>query len=313
MAAAEPDIEAIAASDGIKVFTYSDAVVEKREVLVRDIHDEFEPFERQSITFIVLQPGSKVIVPPNPNNKDPAHSEAICDGGAVCLENGVYELEWSGGIVGFSSQTAEEFTDSGASITFFETDQFDTELCFVVLESQTAVPSSTGFTDVKATDFFAKPVKWALEHQITGGTSKTQFSPQQPCSISQILTFLYRANGSPETKINNPFSDVSSSNYYYLAALWAYENGLVSRNKLNGETPCTRAMATGYLWKLAGSPTQLTSKYHFSDVPASASYAKAIAWAVDGGITSGTAKTTFSPDTVCNRGQIITFLYRAMA
>ena len=89
MAAAEPDIEAIAASDGIKVFTYSDAVVEKREVLVRDIHDEFEPFERQSITFIVLQPGSKVIVPPNPNNKDPAHSEAICDGGAVCLENGV--------------------------------------------------------------------------------------------------------------------------------------------------------------------------------------------------------------------------------
>lgn len=136
---------------------------------MRDIHDEFESFERQSITFIVLQPGSKVIVPPNPNNKDPAYSEAICDGGAVCLENGVYELEWSGGIVGFSSQTAEEFTDSGASITFFETDQFDTELCFVVLESQTAVPSSTGFTDVKATDFFAKPVKWALERQITGG------------------------------------------------------------------------------------------------------------------------------------------------
>ena len=137
-----------------------------------------------------------------------------------------------------------------------------------------------------------------------GGTSKTQFWPQQPCSVSQILTFLYRANGSPETKINNLFSDVSPSNY---------ENGLVSINKLNGETPCTRATAIGYLWKLAGSPTQLTSKYHFSDVPASASYAKAVAWAVDGGITSGTTKTTFSPDTVCNQGQIITFLYRAMA
>jgi len=174
-------------------------------------------------------------------------------------------------------------------------------------------PAYAGFTDVTADDYFAEPVKWAVGNKITNGTSKTLFSPQQPCSISQILTFLYRAKGSPAIAIKNPFSDVSPDNYYYSAALWAYQNGLVSGGKLDGGNPCTRAMAINYLWKLAGSPIISNAGSHFSDVPASASYAVAVEWAVKEGVTNGTAKTTFSPDLVCNRGQIITFLYRAMA
>ena len=164
------------------------------------------------------------------------------------------------------------------------------------------------FTDVKSSDWFFEPVRWAIGKGITNGTTATTFSPNDDCMIAHILTFLHRAKGSPEPTITNPFSDVKTGDYYYKAALWAYEKGLVSGSQFNGTAPCTRSMVVTYLWKLAGKPA--AGGNDFTDVPASADYAQAVTWAVNRGITNGTSDTTFSPGMVCNRGQIVTFLYR---
>ena len=179
------------------------------------------------------------------------------------------------------------------------------------LSIQPSVPTVGGFTDVKTGDYFAEPVLWAVEKKITAGTSKTTFSPNENCSVAQILTFLWRANGSPEPTTANPFSDVKSGDYYVDAAAWAYEKGLVSGTTFGGNTPCTRSMAVTYMWKAAGSPSAEAAS--FADVSAGADYAQAVAWAVERGVTAGTSATTFSPDSVCTRGQIVTFLYRAFA
>ena len=165
------------------------------------------------------------------------------------------------------------------------------------------------FDDVKVGDFYADAVLWAVEKNIASGTSATTFSPNSTCTRAQILTFLWRANGSPAPTISNPFSDVTSGAYYADAAVWAYEKGLISRSAFGGDTPATRAATVTYLWKLAGSPS--ASTFAFTDVPNTADYSQAVAWAVEQGITSGTSKTAFSPDTTCTRGQIVTFLYRA--
>lgn len=121
-----------------------------------------------------------------------------------------------------------------------------------------AVPAfaadSSGFTDVKANAYYAGAVKWAVDKKITSGTSATTFSPQKTCSVAEILTFLWRAKGQPEPTAQNPFSDVKAGDYFYKAALWAKEKGLVSGSRFNPTAPCTRAMVVTYLWKLAGSP-----------------------------------------------------------
>lgn len=161
------------------------------------------------------------------------------------------------------------------------------------------------FSDVVAGSYYENPVKWAVRYGITSGTSATTFSPNQTCTNAHILTFLWRAKGSPEPTINNPFADVKTTDYYYKAALWAYDNGLISGNQFCGSTPCTRGTTVTYLWKLAGSPDAGESS--FTDA---GQYSSAVAWAVKQGITSGTSVTTFSPDRTCTRGQIVTFLYR---
>lgn len=166
-----------------------------------------------------------------------------------------------------------------------------------------------GFIDVSEGAYYFNPIQWAIENQITSGTSTTTFSPNETCTNAQILSFLWRANGSPEPTIKNPFADVKNSDYYYKAALWAYENGLVSGSFLGSGTKCTRSMTVEYLWKVVGSPSS-NKETTFTDVPANADYAKAVAWAVEKGITSGTGATTFSPNETCTRAQIVTFLYR---
>lgn len=171
--------------------------------------------------------------------------------------------------------------------------------------------TTTGFTDVKSTDYFADAVAWAVDRGITSGTSDTTFSPSNTCTTSQILTFLWRADGSPEPKAANPFSDVKESDYFYKAALWASERGLVSGSTFGGDTPCTRAATVTYLWKLAGSPSVPAAS--FADVPSNSEYAPAVAYAVSTGITDGTSKTTFSPEGICTRSQIVTFIYRYRA
>jgi hypothetical protein len=175
------------------------------------------------------------------------------------------------------------------------------------------VTSLTAFTDVPESAYFSKPVTWAVEHGITEGKTTTTFSPYETCSNAHILTFMWRAAGEPEPTIDNPFTNVTGSEYYAKAAVWAVEQGMIpSGSTFAASTPCTRAMAMEYFWKQAGSPaTTVTNK--FTDVSSSASYAQAVAWAVSKGITDGKTATTFVPNETCSRAHIVTFLYRAIA
>lgn len=159
--------------------------------------------------------------------------------------------------------------------------------------------------DVKTGDWFARPVMWAVEKGITAGTGGGGFSPDDDCTQGQILTFLWRAYGSPA-----PSGRVSGGAYYAVPLQWARERGAVS-GSLNPDSPCTRSDAVTYLWKLAGSPSARAAG--FSDVPAGADCAKAVDWAVERGVTAGVSQTEFGPDVVCTRGQIVTFLYQALA
>lgn len=179
--------------------------------------------------------------------------------------------------------------------------------------SRASASNAAQFTDVNSGDYFADAVQWAVDEGITSGTSATKFSPNEDCTVAQIVTFLWRANGSPSMYgmrggIDNPFSDVKDSDYYLEAAAWAYKCGIVSGGTFGGDAPCTRAMAVTYMWKAAGSPS--ADPASFTDVPDGAEYADAVAWAVEQGVTSGTSAAAFSPDDVCTRGQIVTFLYQ---
>ncbi len=172
------------------------------------------------------------------------------------------------------------------------------------------------FTDVKdETKWYFDAVIWAVNDGITAGTSDTTFSPNMDCSRAQIVTFLWRAAGSPEpTTTKNPFTDVKKSAYYYKAVLWAVENGITagtSSTTFSPDKSCTRAEAVTFLYRYEGSPSVSTTS-KFTDV-GSTWYTNAVAWAVKNGITAGTTKTTFSPNTTCSRAMIVTFLYRDLA
>ena len=179
--------------------------------------------------------------------------------------------------------------------------------------NEVRLPESTKlqFEDVSPDAWYANPVQWAIDIGITSGTSPTTFSPALTCTKAQILTFLWRAVGSPEMTGENPFSDVKTTDYYYAAALWANSKGLATGNTFDGTSPCTRAATVVYLWKYAGSP-QASYNGKFSDVSSDSDYASAVSWAVNNNITSGMSDTSFSPDTTCTRGQIVTFLQRAL-
>ena len=172
--------------------------------------------------------------------------------------------------------------------------------------------SSASFTDVKAGAYYENAVKWAVDKKITEGTSSTTFSPDDTCTRAQIITFLWRAVGSPKAASNNPFADVKETDYYYNAAVWASEKGMVTGKIFAADTPCTRASTVTYMWQNAGAPqTKVSDK--FGDISPTESCAQAVAWATENGVTSGTSATTFSPQTICSRGQIVTFLNRALA
>ena len=174
-----------------------------------------------------------------------------------------------------------------------------------------ATPAASAFSDVSATAYYAEPVKWAVENGVTAGTTATTFSPNNTCTNAHILTFMWRAAGSPEPTASNPFTNVSGSEYYAKAAMWAHENGMISGTAFEDGKACTRAMTMEYFWKQAGSPeTEVSDK--FSDVVDGDSYAQAVAWAVANGVTAGVTDNTFVPDQTCTRGQIVTFLYRAL-
>ena len=167
-----------------------------------------------------------------------------------------------------------------------------------------------GFSDVTEKDYFAQPVLWAVEKKITGGTGNGKFSPGNTCTQAQILTFLWRAQGSPEPAGTVEMENFDGTEYYYKAVRWAAEQDMVL-GEFNPDQPCTRALAVTFLWKRAGSPAAAPAS--FTDVSAEAEYAQAVAWAVEKEITGGTSAATFAPDNTCTRGQIVTFLYRAFA
>ena len=175
------------------------------------------------------------------------------------------------------------------------------------------LPSKTGvsepgspFDDVRSSQYFYQPVKWAVANGITTGTSAATFSPDQTCTRGQIITFLWRAAGSPEPENATPFSDVKEDAYYAKATAWAAEQGMEEGAAFSPDAPCTRLMAVEFMWKYADSPE--APKATFADVASDA-----VNWAVKQGVTNGTSATTFSPEQTCTRGQIVTFLYRGFA
>lgn len=174
-------------------------------------------------------------------------------------------------------------------------------------------PSQKGFNDVKSGDYFHDAVNWAVEKGITTGTSATTFSPNASCTRAQIVTFLWRASGSPEPKTaSNPFTDVAANAYYCKAVLWAVENGITTgtiATTFSPDAPCTRAQGVTFLWRANGSKAA-SAAASFTDVASDAYYAPAVAWAAEQNVTGGVGNGLFSPDTTCTRAQIVSMLYR---
>ena len=171
---------------------------------------------------------------------------------------------------------------------------------------------STSFSDVPANAYFADAVKWAVENGVTNGLSDTMFGPYASCTCAQIVTFLWRAAGSPEPKAMSNFSDVPASAYYAKAVAWAVENGItngMTETTFAPDATCTRGQSVTFLYRALGKKVE--SSANFTDVKFDAFYADAVNWAVASDVTNGTSATTFSPNADCTRAEIVTFLYRA--
>lgn len=168
------------------------------------------------------------------------------------------------------------------------------------------------FYDVPNDSFYYEAVKWAAGKNIASGVGNNLFAPDQPCTRAQIVTFLWRAAGSPEPENSGSFSDVPASAYYAKAVAWAVENGITTGTgdgMFSPDAVCTRAQAVTFLWRYEKAPVASRSN-PFTDVAADSYYADAVLWAVKEDITKGTTDTTFSPGADCTRAQIVTFLWR---
>ena len=178
------------------------------------------------------------------------------------------------------------------------------------------VTAETSFTDVAPGAYYYDPVVWAVDENITTGTTATTFSPDATCTRNQVVTFLWRAMGSPEPSGgSNPFVDVKSGDYFYKAVLWAVEKGItngVDATHFGPENSCTRAQVATFLWRTLGSKAPASTKHPFTDIDSKQYYYNAVLWAVENNVTNGMTATTFAPDATCTRGQIVTFLYRAI-
>lgn len=176
-------------------------------------------------------------------------------------------------------------------------------------------PMENPFEDVTAEDYYYDAVLWAVKQGITEGDGDSTFSPEKTCTRAEIVTFLWRAAGSPEPKTQDlTFTDVSQDEYYCKAVLWALENGITlgtGDTTFSPEEPCTRAQGLTRLWRAMQAP-EAAAADGFLDVAADAYYAEAVQWAVAQDVTNGTGPSTFSPDADCTRAQIVTFLWRAM-
>ncbi len=184
----------------------------------------------------------------------------------------------------------------------------------VAADKASAAGAAAEFTDVDKGAYYYDAVQWAVKNGIASGTTATTFSPDDACTRAQTVTLIWRASGSPAPKSeDNPFTDVQKDAYYYDAVLWAVEKGITSgatETTFNPGATVTRGQVATFIYRNAGSPAVSTAGA-FKDVPDDAYYSKPVAWVAAKGVTSGTDSNTFSPDKVCTRGQIVTFLYRA--
>ena len=169
------------------------------------------------------------------------------------------------------------------------------------------------FHDVQEFDYFGDAVKWALDKEITRGTSAVAFSPDHSCTRGQAVTFLWRAGGCEKvTDVENPFRDVKEQDYFYDAVLWALKNNItngMTKTSFGPDAQCSRGQIVTFLWRAEGMPAA-TASIAFSDVAENKYYSVPVQWAVESKVTNGTSETAFSPAAPCTRGQIVTFLFR---
>ena len=298
-------------ADG-NTISFASAKVENKTVQIRyrttwiggDI--TLSPYSESEVTLVTVSPESDITfsagvfekhglyisqpVQPNGNDKYTEHDN---DEYSYFIDAGCWENE---------TALADALKQYGVQV-------FGADTTYLVIYEDVLHPEIS-FTDVSDSAYYADAVRWAVMNNITTGTTATTFSPNSTCTVAQITTFLYRANGSLPADGGDFYDDVKYTDWYVDAANWAYAEGL-SVGHFGGNDPCTRAMAVTYLWILAGRPEAEPS--NFTDVPDGTFYTDAVAWAVQEGITSGATDTMFSPDTTCTRAQIMTFLYRAMA
>ncbi len=172
------------------------------------------------------------------------------------------------------------------------------------------------FSDVPGKAYYNEAVRWAVKYGIASGTDAKHFSPDAACTRGQAVTFLWRAAGCPAPALaENPFADVEPADYCYDAVLWAVQTGVAkgtSQTTFSPDAPCTRGQIVTFLYRAAGSPSGYGNS-GYTDVPETSYCAAPVAWAVALRVTSGTSALTFSPDALCTRAQIVTFLYRANA
>ena len=205
--------------------------------------------------------------------------------------------------------TGAELTDNGDNTYTFVMDNAPVELKVLFLRNENP------FLDVNETHFYHTPVIWALKNGITNGVDAEHFGPMGVCNRAQVVTFLWRAAGSPEPQsTENPFNDVVQGSFYENAVLWAVEKGItngLTADTFGPNTVCNRAQVVTFLHRANGSPEPERADSPFTDVAEGSFYEKAVLWALENNVTTGASDTTFNPNGQCLRAQVVTFLYRA--
>ena len=210
------------------------------------------------------------------------------------------------------------YLDENGKFNVVDTDYVDgylqaklDKLGIYVVMPKSEVPENNPFEDVADTDWFYTPVLWAVENNITSGVDATHFGPYNTCTRAQVVTFLYAAAGRPDvTATEEPFEDVSASDWFYTPVLWAVENGITSgvdATHFGPNNTCTRAAVVTFLYAMEGRP-EITAKSEFADVADTDWFAKPVIWAKENGVTGGISATEFGPMNDCNRAAVVTFL-----
>ena len=205
--------------------------------------------------------------------------------------------------------TGAELTDNGDNTYSFVMDNAPVELKVLFLRNENP------FLDVNETQFYHESVLWAVENGITNGVDAEHFGPMGVCNRAQVVTFLWRAAGSPAPQsTENPFNDVAEGSFYENAVLWAVEKGItngLTADTFGPNTVCNRAQVVTFLHRANGSPEPERADSPFTDVAEGSFYEKAVLWALENNVTTGASDTTFNPNGQCLRAQVVTFLYRA--